>query len=171
VPLIQRWPGVLPEGKEFSAPVNAMDLTATVAAAGGAKPRSDQPFDGVDLLPALTGKAELDPNRPLFFRRCKRQTIRQSAVRIGDWKYLRGYKPVRGSGFSDEYKESLYNLKDDIAEENNLAETNPEELKALCDLLEKWEAEMATTAMPFPSKETQSKETQSRKRNRRKRSK
>jgi len=151
VPLILRCPGVLPEGKEFSAPVNAMDLTATVAAAGGATPRPDQPFDGVDLIPALTGKAELEPDRPLFFRRTKRQTIRQSAVRIGDWKYLRSYKPVRGRGFSDEYREALYNLKDDIAEEKNLAVSDPEKLKALSDLLDQWELEMSKTAAPFPS--------------------
>jgi arylsulfatase A-like enzyme len=172
VPLILRWPGVLPEGKAFSAPVNAMDLTATVAAAGGAKPRPDTPFDGVDLLPALTGKAELKADRPLFFRRCKHQSIRQSAVRQGDWKYLRSYKHLGGGMFSpDKYTEALYNLKDDIAEENNLAETNPEKLKALRELLEKWEAEMATTALPFPTKETQSKKTPAgeRKKRRRKR--
>jgi len=163
VPLIFRWPGVLPEGKEFSTPITAMDLTATVAAAGGAKPRSDAPFDGVDLLGALTGKAVLKVDRPLFFRRRvvnlrrNQNFIRQSAVRQGDWKYLRSYKYLGGGKFSGQYKEAIYNLKDDIAEDNNLAETNPEKLKALCNLLEQWEAEMAKTAKPFPQRETQSK--------------
>jgi N-acetylgalactosamine-6-sulfatase len=151
VPLILRWPSVLPSGKVFSEPVSAMDLTATVAAVGGAKPRPDQPIDGVDILPALTGKAELEADRPLFFRRCKHSSIRQSAVRQGEWKYLRSYKHIGGGKFSEEYKEALHNLKDDIAEENNFAETNPEKLKALSDLLEQWEAEMRKTAAPFPS--------------------
>ena len=76
-------------------------------------------------------------------------SIRQSAVRKGDWKYLRSYKHAGGGNFSEKYKEALYNLKDDIAEENNLAETNPEKLKALRDLLEQWESEMSKTAAPY----------------------
>ncbi|MDP6359048.1 MAG: sulfatase-like hydrolase/transferase [Planctomycetota bacterium] len=152
VPLILRWPGVLPAGKEFSAPVTAMDLTATVAAAGGTKPLPDTPFDGVDLLPALTGKAELKADRPLFFRRRtvsvrrNQNFIRQSAVRQGDWKYLRTYKRP-----SDKYVAALYNLKHDIGEEKNLSATSPEKMKTLSDLLEQWEAEMSKTALPFTS--------------------
>ncbi|MDP6354302.1 MAG: sulfatase-like hydrolase/transferase [Planctomycetota bacterium] len=156
VPFILRWPGVLPEGKEFSVPVTSIDLTATVAAAGDAKPA--KPFDGVDLLPALTGKEQLDADRALFFRRrmvkvrMKQNFIRQSAVRKGDWKYLRSYKFLGGGKFSDKYSTALYNLKDDIAEEKNLAATNPEKTKALSGLLDQWEAEMRKTAAPFPAK-------------------
>lgn len=155
VPLILRWPGVLPEGMEFSTPVSAYDLTATVAAAGGAEPTPGKPFDGVDLVPILTGKSELAPDRPLFFRRRKVVAwqgvnyIRQSAVREGDWKYLRTYKPVG----SNDYREALFNLGDDIAEKNDLAASHPEKLQAMSDLLEEWEAETAETAEPLPKVE------------------
>lgn len=151
VPLILRWPGVLPEGTEFSTPVSAYDLTTTVAAAGGAKAAPGKPFDGVDLVPVLTGKSELAPDRPLFFRRRtisirkNQNDIRQSAVRQGEWKYLRTYKPVG----SDKYRSALFNLSDDIAEENDLAASNPKKLKAMSDLLGNWEAEMSRTAIPF----------------------
>ena len=153
VPLILRWPGVLPKGKVFSVPITAIDLTATVAAAGNAKPRSDTPFDGVDLLPALTGKAELEMDRLLFFRRRKvtvwknQNLIRQSAVRQGEWKYLRTYNMRDNTKFTA----ALYNLKQDIAEEKNIAASNPEKTKALSDLLEQWESEMSKTAAPFPT--------------------
>jgi arylsulfatase A-like enzyme len=152
VPLILRWPGVLPEGKEFSTPVTAMDLTATVTAAGGGKPRPDAPFDGLDLLPALTGQAELKADRPIFFRRRtisvrqNKNTIRQSAVRRGDWKYLRTYNTRDNSKFTP----ALYNLKDDIAEETDLAESHGERLKSMSNLLDQWETEMSRTAIPFP---------------------
>ena len=151
VPLILRWPGVLPEGEEYTTPVSEMDLTATVAAAGGAKARADKPFDGVNLVPALTGKRELSPNRPLFFRRRNitvhkgQNDIRQSAVRQGDWKYLRTYKPLG----SDRYQSALYHLSEDIAEEKNLAASKPEKMKFLSDLLDQWESEMSKTAIPF----------------------
>ncbi len=151
VPLILRWPGVLPAGKEFSAPVTTMDLTATVAAAGAAEAHADKPFDGVDLLSALTGESELAPDRPLFFRRrnikvhANQNDIRQSAVRQGDWKYLRTYKGQSKRKFTA----ALYNLKDDLAEEKNVKGSHPEKLQALSDLLDQWEAEMSKTAIPF----------------------
>ena len=72
-------------------------------------------------------------------------SIRQSAVRRGAWKYLRTYKPVG----SNRYQHALYNLKDDIAEENNLAESNPKMLKTLSELLEHWEEEVDATGLAF----------------------
>ena len=151
VPLILRWPGVLPRAKVFTEPVTAMDLTATVAAAGGASPTSDKSFDGLDLLPALTGKGPSLGERPLFFRRRKvnvrqnQNLIRQSALRQGNWKYLRTYS-MRDN---EKFQAALYDLEADVAEEENLAEAAPEKLKSMSDLFEKWEAEMRKTALPF----------------------
>jgi arylsulfatase A-like enzyme len=128
-----------------------MDLTATIAAAGDAKPLADSPFDGIDLLPALTGKAHMEAERAIFFRRRMvkvRQNenfVRQSAVRKGDWKYLRTYKYLGDGEFSDEFALALYNLKEDIAEGKNLAASHPEKLQTLSDLLDGWEAEMRTS--------------------------
>jgi arylsulfatase A-like enzyme len=148
VPLIFRWPGVLPKGTEFSEPIHAMDLTATIAAVGGASHRADQPFDGMNVLPALKGERELPSNRTFFFRRFKGRIghYQQSAVRQGDWKYLRRY---RGS---EKYTEALYNLRSDIGETKDLAKSAPEKLSALRRLLEKWELEMSKTAAPLKKK-------------------
>lgn len=152
VPMIIHWPTKLPGGKTFSSPVTAMDLTATVATAGGAKTDKDKPFDGVDIFPALVGEGKLQADRPLFFRRRSVATwkgvnlIRQSAIRVGDWKLLRTYNMRDNT----KYKTALYNLKDDIGETDNLAETNPQKVKALSEQLDRWEAEMSKTAAPFP---------------------
>ena len=145
VPLIFRWPGVLAKGTEFSEPIHAMDLTATIAAVGGASYRADQPFDGMNVLPALKGERELPSNRPFFFRRFKsgKGNYQQSAVRQGDWKYLRSY------GGSEKYIEALYNLRSDIGETKDLTRSAPEKLNALRRLLEKWELEMSKTAAPL----------------------
>lgn len=155
VPLILRWPAVLPRGKVFSKPVTAMDLTATIAATGGVKPRSDKPFDGVDLLPSLTGETDLLSDRAIFFRRrvvdpSKGQNaIRQSAVRKGDWKLLRTYKPLG----SDRYQTALFNLKDDLGEEHNLAGSRLDQVENLGTLLDRWEMETAKTALPLSETE------------------
>ena len=165
VPFILHWPDVLPKGKEYSTPVNAYDLTATVAATGGAKPQKDKPFDGVDLIPVLTGKSELAYDRPQFFRRrnirvrANQNQIRQSAVRQGEWKYLRTYKPVG----SDKYQVALYNLKKDLGETKNLAAESPDKVKAMSDLLNQWEKEMDKTAEPFEKFDSPAKPKKSKK--------
>ena len=151
VPLILRWPAVLPAGKVFATPITAMDLTATVAAAGHAIPEPERPFDGLDLRPALTGKADLSSERPLYFRRRtislgkNQNAIRQAAIRMGKWKYLR----THNSRDNTKYKEALYNLDDDIAEEMDLATSDPDQLHAMSSLMQKWESEMEKTAIPF----------------------
>ncbi len=154
VPYIVRWPDVLPQGIEFTEPVSAYDLTATVAAAGRATPAPEKPFDGVDLVPVLTGAAELDGERPLFFRRRNisvrknQNEIRQSAVRQGDWKYIRTYKPVG----SNHYAAVLYNVRGDLSEKNDLAKEHPAKLKAMSDILDNWESEVEMTAASFNSR-------------------
>ena len=151
VPLIVRWPAELPAGRTFSDPVTAMDLTATVAAAGHAKPDADYPFDGVDLRPAFTGKADLEADRPLFFRRRtvsavkNMNAIRQAAVRMGKWKYVRTHR----NGDDTKFKEALYNLNEDMAEKTDLAKSNPDQLRKMGDLMHQWETEMSQTAIPF----------------------
>jgi len=97
---------VVPNGKEFTTSLSAMDLTATIAAVAGAKPRADAAFDGNNILPAVSGTSKLDANRPLFFRRRQirvrqnQNVIRQSAFRQGDWKYLRTYNIRDNDKFS-----------------------------------------------------------------------
>jgi arylsulfatase A-like enzyme len=152
VPMILRWPNVLPEGKTSSTPFIAMDLTATIAAASGAKPRETQPLDGIDMIPILTGKADPDADRPLFFRRRNidvaqgRNQIQQTAIRQGDWKLLRTYKPSPNLT----YQSALYHIKEDIGEATNLIAEKPEKAKKLGELLDQWENEMTETAEPYP---------------------
>lgn len=152
VPLIFRWPDMLPLGETFTSPINAMDLTATIASAGEVHPPPDKPFDGVDLVPMLAGSARLPEDRALFFRRRtiavrkKENHIRQSAVRQGNWKYLRTYKKTDNELF----KATLSNLEDDIAELDDRSVSSPERAQQMSDLLEAWENEVGKTAEPFP---------------------
>ena len=152
VPLILRWPNVLSAGKESAVPISAMDLTATIAAAGGVIPPEDKAFDGIDTVPLLLGEAQVSETRPLFFRRRDikfRQnlnSIRQSAVRQGAWKYLRSYKKN-----NEKYTATLFDLDNDIAEQNDISQANLERFQEMSELYENWEAEVAKTAVPFPA--------------------
>jgi hypothetical protein len=49
-------------------------------------------------------------------------------------------KPPAAGGKADTAGAELYNLKDDIGEKTNLAEKNPDKLKELAAMWDKWNA-------------------------------
>lgn len=130
VPCLMRWPARLPRGAVITQPAITMDLTATFAAVVGAEAPEDASFDGIDLLPILTGQA---PSRErTFYWRIDRPGRRQKAVRHGDWKYLQ-----------DGNVEMLFNLRDDIGERNDLYRERPDVMADLKQRLATWEADLA----------------------------
>lgn len=128
VPFLARWPGVLPAGKNFDAPLCATDLLPTFLAAAGAKPSSWQDSDGLNLLPFLTGQQTGRPHETLFWR-----FNVVAAVRDGDWKLIR----IRGAA------PLLFNLAVDLPERDNLAATKPALVRELLEKISDWEK-------PFP---------------------
>ena len=129
VPLLMRWPGMLPAGKTYDAPATGLDLLPTLLAAGGAKPDAWADSDGVNLLPFVTGKDLARPHTALFWR-----FNVVAAVRDGDWKLIRiqGAPPL------------LFNLAADLPEKNNLAAEHPDKVRDLLAKLADWEK-------PFPA--------------------
>jgi arylsulfatase A len=130
VPCLMRWPARLPKGRVIEQPAITMDLSATFAALAGVSPPANAAFDGIDLLPILTGEAP--PQERTFFWRIDRPARQQKAVRRGDWKYLQ-----------DGNVEMLFNLRDDVSERNDLYRERPDVMADLKDRLAAWEAEVA----------------------------
>lgn len=127
VPFIARWPGNLPAGEVYGHPVTGMDVHATALAVAGYSVPADEPLDGVDLLPYLTG-ARLDrPHESLFWR-----SGQQFAARVGDWKLVR----TRAEGTL------LFNLAEDIGEQQDLAAAHPEQVRAIQRAYREWAADM-----------------------------
>jgi arylsulfatase A-like enzyme len=129
VPCIVRWPGQLAAGEVSDQVGVTMDWTATIANLAGVQPPGDRPFDGVDLLPFLSGKQEVTP-RTLFWRRVGpdfKKTHR--AVRCGDWKLI---QTTKGAQF-------LYHLATDTGEATNAALRDPDRVRRLTALLDAWE--------------------------------
>ena len=130
VPLVMRWPGHVAPGSQSEQVMISMDLLPTFLAAAGGEAAEGQ-FDGIDVLPQLTGTAE-PIERTLFWRFKSNQ---QAAVRQGDWKYLR---------LGD--KEHLFNLAEDSRERAMVQNKYPEKFAELKALWEQWNAEM----LPYP---------------------
>jgi arylsulfatase A-like enzyme len=115
VPFVVQWKGKLPAGKVYDAPVIQLDVQPTVLAAAGVASDAAAKFDGVNLLPYLTGEKTDAPHSTLFWR-----FGQQRAVRSGDWKLT-----DTGGGAK------LFNLTNDIGEQKDLAAEQPEKLKEL----------------------------------------
>lgn len=111
VPAIIRWPAAIKGGKVSDQVAISMDWLPTLVAAAGSSPDPAYPSDGENLLPILLGNAP-EKSRTLFWRY---KGNSQRALRSGDWKYLK---------IAD--NEFLFNLKADVRERANYAETNPD---------------------------------------------
>jgi arylsulfatase A-like enzyme len=125
IPSVLRWPGTVPPGQTFQHPVSSLDILPTYAHLAGAKLPSDREFDGVDILPWLTGRKSGRPHDILFWR-----AGRNAAVRYEDWKLMR-------LGGKDRVK--LFNLADDLAEMNDRSKDRPKLVKELLARIDAWE--------------------------------
>ncbi|MBA4065575.1 MAG: sulfatase [Isosphaera sp.] len=143
VPFLLRWPGKIPAGKVYDHPVIQLDMTPTALAAAGVAATADDKFDGVNLLPYLAGEQAGAPHAALYWR-----FGGQMAVRAGDWKLV---KAAEASGVSRREKATvdgakLFNLKDDLGEQTDLAAKHPDKVKELAALWQKWDAELVPPA-------------------------
>ena len=134
VPFMMRWPGRIAAGKVYRKVVSTMDVfTTSLTAAGGSLP-NDRIFDGVDLMPYLSGQDAGVPHDQLAWRRSPNASIRK-----GDWKM---WKDLDGK-FT-----YLFNLKDDPNETTNLADKEPGRLRELNDAFNQWASDMKDPAWP-----------------------
>jgi arylsulfatase A-like enzyme len=133
VPFAMRWPGRFPEGSTYDHPVIQLDILPTaLAAAGGALP-DDREYDGVDLVPYLTGAKAGPPHEELYWRFVDGERIHY-AVRAGDLKLV----VLQGADGATE-QVGLYDLVADPREATDLALQRSEDVERLQGLLRAWE--------------------------------
>lgn len=130
VPLIVHWPGVTKPGAKNHSVVQSTDLFPTLIEIAGGDPSGFKDLDGVSLAATIRDNSSLQRGEPVYAYRAYEDLY--ASVRSGDWKLL-AYR----SGIV-----KLYNIADDVKEENNLAETYPEKVNELRTQLVEWEQEM-----------------------------
>ena len=121
VPLLVRWPGVVVAGSETAATVTLTDLYATVADIVGDGALPGVAEDSVSLLPILRGESETR-GVPVVHH----STSGMFAVRDGPWKLVLGNGTGDSSGIPFQRPWQLYDLSQDPAEEDNIAEDHPD---------------------------------------------
>jgi len=149
VPYIFRWKGRIQAGQTNSAVINSVDLYPTLIELAGADAPADYPLDGVSYVSLLTGAKQSRARDAVYWHfpgylgagADQWRTKPAGAVRSGDWKLIE---------FFEDGRLELYNLKDDIGEQNNLAGKNPEKVKELGAKLVAWRTSVGAK-MPTPN--------------------
>jgi arylsulfatase A len=124
VPFLVRWPGTIPAGKVSPQPVCSIDVFPTILDAADVPLPDDRDIDGLSLLPLLKsgGTEALDRDELIWhFPHYRHDPGPYSIIRKGNHKLIK---------FWDGPFE-LYDLENDLGEENNLADAQPEKVKAL----------------------------------------
>ena len=134
VPYVAKWPGRIPPGSTYAAPVSNIDILPTVVAAAGGKLPGDRAMDGVNLLPYLAAGAPAQPARALFWRDGPYRAVQDEG-----WKLIVSEQPK---------KDWLFNLNQDPTEKNNLAATEGRQLARLKGLLERHHAGLPAPLWP-----------------------
>jgi arylsulfatase A-like enzyme len=141
-PLIIKLPGVVKAGQQIAEPAISTDIYPTILQLAGLPLRPEQHLDGVSLQPLLTGKKESLDREAIYFHYPHYHHINTmgpaGAVRRGDFKLVEVFETG---------KVELYNLRDDIGEQHDLATEMPELAEELTHLLHDWR-EMSGAVMP-----------------------
>ncbi len=133
VPLIARWPGKIEPGGVTDHVSAFWDILPTITHVLGIDPPPD--VDGISFLPTLLGQdTKQDKHKYLYWEYQGKQ-----AVRKGDWKAYRA---------NPEQAIELYNLSEDIGEQNDVASSNPDIVSEIEQIMKK----ARTESQLFPLK-------------------
>jgi arylsulfatase A-like enzyme len=119
VPLLVHWPGqTVQEARVIEDNVSHIDLVSTLVQAAGIRPPNHMP--GRDMLPLMLGEEGWE-NHPVWSEGYSRNTDPdQLMLKKGDYKLV-----YERDAFSGEFRKSLYNIRVDPWELQDLA-TDPE---------------------------------------------
>ena len=122
VPLIVRWPGKVRADSSTDHIGGFWDILPTLAQIAGAFPPSR--IDGISFVPTLLGQAQR--SHEYLYWELPAGKGYAAAVRLGDWKAVRP-RPLAPL--------ELYNLKNDLAEQKNVAAEHPEVMEKVRAIL------------------------------------
>lgn len=135
VPMIVQWPGKI-KASSVSEHVSSFDdVFPTICEIVDVEIPLD--ITGTSFVPELLGKEDQKKKSLLYW-----EYGNQQAVRAGDWKLYRSHNRKNKT-----VSTSLFNLQEDISEQNDLSEKYPEKITQLLKLIK----ENRTESKYFPS--------------------
>lgn len=134
VPCIIRWKGHIDEGEVYNKPISSLDLFTTAVEVAECPLPNDRIYDGVNLLPYLTGEKEGEPHEAFYWR-----TDHIQAMRKGDYKYILSTR--------DNWAE-LYKISEDKYEQYDLNFEQPEMLIKMRKDFNIWQEDLKEPSWP-----------------------
>jgi uncharacterized sulfatase len=129
VPLIVRWPRVVPPDSICDEPTTTADLLPTFCEIAATK-LPNQPIDGVGIRNLLEDPTSSLDREAIYFHYPHYHHSRPaSAIRLGSWKLIE---------FLEDGRLELFDLANDIGERKNLAHLESERTEQLHGMLNEW---------------------------------
>ncbi len=126
-PLYVRFPARIAAGRKTAVPASHIDILPTLVDLAGIQRPAGPKLDGISLTPILDGRQDSLPPRPIFTHADQQANPLNpypGCVREGRYKMVNGTE--------------LYDLESDPGEKTNLANAQPERLRAMVQTYEKW---------------------------------
>jgi arylsulfatase A-like enzyme len=130
-PLLFKWPGVTTAGAECTVPVTSPDFYPTLLEAAGLGSMPEQHCDGESLAPLLRRDGELERDAIFWHypHYGNQGGTPGSSVRMGDYKLIE---------FFEDARVELYDLRQDIGEDHDLAAVMPAVATEMQERLAAW---------------------------------
>ena len=149
-PAIVAQPGAIATGSRSAEIIQSCDFYPTLLELLAIKAQPEQSFDGISIVPALHGK-KLDrdaiftyfPHAPGI----PEWLPPSVSIHQGDWKLIR----IFHHGKPGEHRYKLFNLKDDLGEQEDLTAEFPDRVHQLDGLIEQFLVDTAA-ARPLPNR-------------------
>jgi arylsulfatase A len=173
VPFVALWPEKIPAGTVSAESITGMDLLPTLTQLAGGDIPKDRVLDGKDIWPLLAGEpGAKSPHEAIYYMRGRGV----QGVRVGDWKYLVDEAPEKEekkveltaeeqnlprkeqkalikerskpTSRKPEPTAALYDLSNDIGEQNNLIAKHPEVVAPLKERIEAFHKDLRENSRP-----------------------
>ncbi len=142
-PMIIKWPEHTAPGSVIDDPVISTDFYPTMLQMAGLPLDSAQHVDGISLVPVLerTGTLERDALYWHYPHYGNQGGFPGSAVRMGRYKLIESFEHERLQ---------LFDLDNDVSEQNDLVDEMPGRVREMHELLERWRGEV-DAKLPTPN--------------------
>lgn len=130
IPFIVKWPDKIKSNSRSDELIGQIDLFATFAKILKYPLPDTIASDSYDISPVLLGQ---DYQKPI------RETLIQlgMAVRHGDWKMIFSFEQNSSGELTSIHATELYNLNEDLSEQNNMIDNHPEKVEELKSIFAK----------------------------------
>ena len=145
VPFIAHWPGRIKPGTIIETPVHCVDILPTCFSLALASAPAEHMLDGRSIVRLLTQGSDTGlRERPLYqyypFYDLRWGLTPNASIRLGDYKLIEffGDRVDGENAYVKGHRVELYNLRRDIGEKQNLAESETQRSNRMLSKLHHW---------------------------------